>query len=72
MKTKTIYTYKENNNPYANGEEINVSELETNDNNHYINIFVSNEDCSGAGIYLTKNEVINLVDKLNMSISKLK
>ena len=36
MKTRTIYEYREKNNPYANGENISVPEVEVDDGKHYI------------------------------------
>jgi hypothetical protein len=73
MVCETIYTYKENNNPYAHGENISVEDVSlTCGAERYISFFIGSDDTEGCGIFLTKEETIKLIDSLNMAISKMK
>lgn len=72
MECKTIYTYKEINNPYAHGENMSVEDVSLKyGSEHYISFFVESDDTEGCGIFLTKEETIKLIDSLNMAISKM-
>lgn len=63
-----IYSYTEENNPYANGETISVLLVENAKNNKYIEIYVSSDMDDGCSIFLTKDQITDLIQKLNSAI----
>ena len=67
-KITEIYSYTEENNPYANGETISVLLVENAKNNKYIEISVSSDMDDGCSIFLTKDQITDLIQKLNSAI----
>lgn len=63
-----IYSYTEENNPYANGETISVLLVENAKNNKYFEISVSSDMDDGCSIFLTKDQITDLIQKLNSAI----
>ena len=67
-KITEIYSYTEENNPYANGETISVLLVEDTKNNKYFEISVSSDMDDGCSIFLTKDQITDLIQKLNSAI----
>lgn len=67
-KITEIYSYTEENNPYANGETISVLLVENAKNNKYFEISVSSDMDDGCSIFLTKDQITDLIQKLNSAI----
>lgn len=67
-KIKEIYSYTEENNPYANGETISVLLVENVKNNKYFEISVSSDMDDGCSIFLTEEQITDLIRKLNSAI----
>ena len=49
--------------------ETNQSELEVNLFDNYIEISISDEDCSTSFVHLTKSDIYELIDELNIFLS---
>ena len=67
-KITEIYSYTEENNPYANGETISVLLVEDTKNNKYFEISVSSDMDDGCSIFLTEEQITDLIQKLNSAI----
>lgn len=67
-KITEIYSYTEENNPYANGETISVLLVENVKNNKYIEISVSSDINNGCSIFLTEEQIRELTQKIKSSI----
>ena len=67
-KITEIYSYTEENNPYANGETISVLLVEDTKNNKYFEISVSSGMDDGCSIFLTEEQITDLIQKLNSAI----
>lgn len=67
-KITEIYSYTEEDDPYANGETISVLLVENAKNNKYIEISVSSDMDDGCSIFLTKDQITDLIQKLNSAI----
>lgn len=67
-KITEIYSYTEENNPYANGETISVLLVENAKNNKYFEISVSSDMDDGCSIFLTEEQITDLIQKLNSAI----
>lgn len=68
QKVTEVFHYTETNNPYANGEEIAVTLIENDNNEKYFEFFVKNYDEFGCGVYLTPNQVVDLINQLKLKI----
>ena len=68
-KITEIYSYTEENNPYANGETILVLLVENAKNNKYFEISVSSDIDNGCSIFLTEEQIIELTQKIKSSIN---
>lgn len=68
QKIKQIYSYKETDNPYSNGEEISVSLVNNDRKEKYIEVYVTNDDEYGCGIYLTHKQAEELINKLKSNL----
>ena len=68
-KITEIYSYTEENNPYANGETISVLLVENVKNNKYIEVSVSSDIDNGCSIFLTEEQIIELTQKIKSSIN---
>lgn len=64
-KITEVFSYTEENNPYANGETISVSLVKDANYNKYIEIAVYNDVEDGCSIFLTKDQITELIQKLN-------
>ena len=67
-KITEIYSYTEENNPYANGETISVLLVENAKNNKYFEISVSSDMDDGCSIFLTEEQITELMQKIKSSI----
>lgn len=67
-KITEVFSYTEENNPYANGETISVSLVNDANHNKYIEIDVYNDVEDGCSIFLTKDQITDLIQKLNSAI----
>lgn len=67
-KITEIYSYTEEDDPYANGETISVLLVENAKNNKYFEISVSSDMDDGCSIFLTKDQITDLIQKLNSAI----
>lgn len=67
-KITKVFSYTEENNPYADGETISVSLVEDANYNKYIEIDVYNDVENGCSIFLTKDQITDLIQKLNSAI----
>ena len=67
-KITEVFSYTEENNPYANGETISVSLVNDANYNKYIEIAVYNDVVDGCSIFLTKDQITDLIQKLNSAI----
>ena len=67
-KITEIYSYTEENNPYANGETISVLLVENAKNNKYFEIAVSSDMDDGCSIFLTEEQITELMQKIKSSI----
>ena len=67
-KITEIYSYTEENNPYANGETISVLLVENAKNDKYFEISVSSDMDDGCSIFLTEEQITDLIQKLNSAI----
>ena len=67
-KITEIYSYTEENNPYANGETISVLLVENVKNNKYIEVSVSSDIDNGCSIFLTEEQITELMQKIKSSI----
>lgn len=67
-KITEIYSYTEENNPYANGESISVCVVKNTNSDRYFELAVSNDACDGCAIFLTEEEVKKLIDKLKSNL----
>lgn len=67
-KVTEVFSYTEENNPYANGETISVSLVKDANYNKYIEIDVYNDVEDGCSIFLTKDQITELIQKLNSVI----
>lgn len=61
-----IYSYTEDSNPYANGETISVSLIKDANYNRYVEIAVSNDVTDGCSIFLTEEQIKEIVNQLNL------
>ena len=68
-KITEIYSYTEENNPYANGETILVLLVENVKNNKYFEISVSSNTDNGCSIFLTEEQITELTQKIKSSIN---
>lgn len=68
-KITEIYSYTEENNPYANGNTISVLLVENVKNNKYIDVSVSSDIDNGCSIFLTEEQIIELTQKIKSSIN---
>ena len=68
-KITEIYSYTEENNPYANGETILVLLVENAKNNKYFEISVSSNMDNGCSIFLTEKQITELTQKIKSSIN---
>ena len=68
-KITEIYSYTEENNPYANGETILVLLVEDAKNNKYFEISVSSNMNNGCSIFLTEAQITELTQKIKSSIN---
>ena len=68
-KITEIYSYTEENNPYANGNTISVLLVENVKNNKYIEVSVSSDIDNGCSIFLTEEQIIELTQKIKSSIN---
>ena len=68
-KITEIYSYTEENNPYANGNTISVLLVENAKNNKYFEISVSSDMDNGCSIFLTEEQIIELTHKIKSSIN---
>ena len=68
-KITEIYSYTEENNPYANGNTISVLLVENVKNNKYIEVSVSSDIDNGCSISLTEEQIIELTQKIKSSIN---
>ena len=68
-KITEIYSYTEENNPYANGNTISVLLVENAKNNKYIEISVSSDIDNGCSIFLTEEQITKLTQKIKSSIN---
>ena len=68
-KITEIYSYTEENNPYANGETILVLLVENAKNNKYFEISVSSDMDDGCSIFLTEEQITELTQKIKSSIN---
>ena len=68
-KITDIYSYTEENNPYANGNTISVLLVENVKNNKYIEVSVSSDIDNGCSIFLTEEQIIELTQKIKSSIN---
>ena len=68
-KITEIYSYTEENNPYANGNTISVLLVENAKNNKYIEVSVSSDIDNGCSIFLTEEQIIELTQKIKSSIN---
>lgn len=64
-KVTDIYSYTEENNPYANGETISVSLVKYANYNKYFEISVSNDANNGCSIFLKGEQITELIQKIN-------
>lgn len=67
-KITKVYSYTEENNPYANGENISVYLIKDANYNRYFEFAVSNYVNDGCSIFLTEEEVKTLIDKLKLNL----
>ena len=67
-KITEIYSYTEENNPYANGNTISVLLVENVKNNKYIEVSVSSDIDNGCSIFLTEEQITELTQKIKSSI----
>ena len=68
-KITEIYSYTEENNPYANGNTISVLLVENVKNNKYIEVSVSSDIDNGCSMFLTEEQIIELTQKIKSSIN---
>ena len=68
-KITEIYSYTEENNPYANGNTISVLLVENVKNNKYIEVSVSSDIDNGCSIFLTEEQITELTQKIKSSIT---
>ena len=68
-KITEIYSYTEENNPYANGNTISVLLVENVKNNKYIEVSVSSDIDNGCSIFLTEEQIIELTQNIKSSIN---
>ena len=68
-KITEIYSYTEENNPYANGNTISVLLVENVKNNKYIEVSVSSDIDNRCSIFLTEEQIIELTQKIKSSIN---
>ena len=68
-KITEIYSYTEENNPYANGETILVLLVENAKNNKYFEISVSSNMDNGCSIFLIEEQITELTQKIKSSIN---
>ena len=68
-KITEIYSYTEENNPYAYGNTISVLLVENVKNNKYIEVSVSSDIDNGCSIFLTEEQIIELTQKIKSSIN---
>ena len=68
-KITEIYSYTEENNPYANGNTISVLLVENVKNNKYIEVSVSSDIDNGCSIFLTEEQIIERTQKIKSSIN---
>lgn len=69
-KIKQIYSYKEIYNPYSNGEEISISLVQNDRDEKYFEVFISSDDEYGCGIYLTPQQVEELINQLKSNLEQ--
>lgn len=67
-KITEVYSYTEENNPYANGESLSVCVVKDTNYNRYFEFAVSNDVCDGCAIFLTEEEVKTLINKLTSNL----
>lgn len=67
-KVTEVFSYTEENNPYANGETISVSLVKDAKNNKYFEISVSSGMDDGCSIFLTEEQITELTQKIKSSI----
>ena len=67
-KITEVFSYTEENNPYANGNTISVLLVENAKNNKYFEISVSSDMDDGCSIFLTEEQITDLIQKLNSAI----
>lgn len=67
-KITEVYSYTEENNPYANGETISVFLVKDANYNNYIEINVHNDLKNGCSIFLIEEEVKALINKLKSNL----
>ena len=63
-----IYSYTEENNPYATGETISVLLVKDRNNNKYVEISVSSDINNGCSIFLTEEQIRELIQNLKSSL----
>ena len=68
-KITEVFSYTEENNPYANGNTISVLLVENVKNNKYIEVSVSSDIDNGCSIFLTEEQIIELTQKIKSSIN---
>ena len=68
-KITEVFSYTEENNPYANGNTISVLLVENVKNNKYIEVSVSSDIDNGCSIVLTEEQIIELTQKIKSSIN---
>ena len=68
-KITEVFSYTEENNPYANGETISVSLVNDANYNKYIEVSVSSDIDNGCSIFLTEEQIIELTQKIKSSIN---
>lgn len=68
-KITEIYSYTEEDDPYANGETISVLLVENAKNNKYIEISVSSDMDDDCSIFLTEEQITELTQKIKSSIN---
>ena len=68
-KITEVFSYTEENNPYANGNTISVLLVENVKNNKYIEVSVSSDIDDGCSIFLTEEQIIELTQKIKSSIN---
>ena len=64
-KVTDTYSYTQENNSYANGENISVSLVKDANYNKYFEISVSNDANNGCSIFLKGEQITELIQKIN-------